>query len=105
MKRNLTLIIAGSLTAIVGIAVVVLTLSAITRPESANAEQPVQNLLPSTDQVDVQGMAQAIQVENRQAEIEAVYQKREAALQAQIDQAQQALTELDQNAQAQLSQL
>ncbi len=105
MKRTLTLIIAGSLTAVVGITVVVLTLSAITSPTPASAEQPVQSLIPSTDQVDVEAMAQAIQLEKRQAELETVFGAREAALQTQIAQAQQALTELDQTGQAQLTRL
>lgn len=110
MKRSASLILAGGLTALIGITIFVLGFSAVITPIQAGADNlmgvdvaiPTQIQLP---QVDVEATAQAIQYQNRQTESQALMQEREAALQAQIEHSQQAIGELDSVSQAQLAKM
>jgi transcriptional regulator of acetoin/glycerol metabolism len=110
MKRSASLILAGGLTALIGITIFVLGFSAVITPIQAGADNlmgvdvaiPTQIQLP---QVDVEATAQAIQYQNRQTESQTLMQEREAALQAQIEHSQQAIGELDSVSQAQLAKM
>ncbi len=90
MKRHTTLIITGALTSLTAIIVVMLALAIFVKPSQASGEtgnQPIPQ--PTVQPVQPQNSGQA----------------REAALQAQIAQQQQAIADLDRTAQAQLNQL
>ncbi len=97
MKRSIGLILAGGLTALVVIIIFVLGFAAIIPPSQAGANQAAA--------VDVAATAQAIQHQNQQTESQSILQEREAALQAQIQQSQQAIGELDSVSQAQLAKM
>lgn len=109
MKRSVSLILAGGLTALIGVTIFVLGFSAVITPIQAGADNlmGVDVAIPTLQlpQVDVEATAQAIQYQNRQIESQALMQEREAALQAQIEHSQQAIGELDSVSQAQLAKM
>ena len=76
-----------------------LSLSIVVTSARAN---PGNLLVPK---IDVEATAQAIQFENKRVEIEAAAQKRLASIQAQIDQRQQTLAELNHSNEAEITQL
>ena len=102
MKRNLTLIITGSLTALIVISAFIIMATSLTSPTQASQSTPEPSPLLA---VNIEATAQALQYQNRQNELEAAFREREATWQAQIAQKQQELTNLDQSAQAQINQL
>lgn len=110
MKRSIGLTLAGGLTTIVALVIFVLGLSTFITPTKADPNTPPSDGIDLSANgvvapVNVEATAQAIQYQNQQTETQAMIQEREAALQAQIEQSQQAITELDNSSQAQLAKM
>ncbi len=107
MKRSLGLITAGGFTTIVALVIFFLTLSTLVYPAQSNqAETPptvesVVNQQVDGSQVEQINVAATAQAANQQ--IEGVIQEREATLKAEIAQRRQALTELDRDSSAKIT--
>lgn len=101
MKRTFALLIAGSLTMIVAVALVTATLSSLTHPAEAS-NQATSSGLPESTAVIIQAPPQN-QIDAERFEI--ALQERDSAWQTQIAQRQTSLAELDRTATDQINQL
>lgn len=109
MKRSIALLVAGSLTAIVGLVFSVSALAAFmpaTQPIQNDSVPPVEIIenqqvtLPQTEPVDTAATAQTLIQQT-----EASFQEQETSLRAEVTQRQQTITELDGAMQATTAQL